>query len=105
MGLDLPPEEQTPPYVDIDSDSSSGFEDGLEHANNMMKDTDNSFERISDRGDGLGVVDVEEMNLNDFMNNSSGDRGANKRVMTATTGEGNKRGMGGPQSQHNQSVV
>ncbi len=37
QGLDLPPDEMAPHVVDIDTDSSSDFEAGIDRANNNNK--------------------------------------------------------------------
>ena len=63
------------PYVDDDSDSSCGFEMGMDNAghsrdHNKRRDSDNSFDRVDQ------VIEIsEDLNMNDFLNSSGNKRG------------------------------
>lgn len=75
LGLDLPLDDA--PYVDDDSDSSNGFEvcmDNAGYSKDKRRDSGNSF----DRDDVIEIND--DLNMNDFLNNSGNKRGNSKIV-------------------------
>ena len=47
LGLDLPPEDFNPGYIDNDSDSSFGFEVGLDNANVVQNNQMNGQNKIN----------------------------------------------------------
>ena len=74
MGLDLPLDDA--PYVDDDSDSSFGFERGMDNVvfskEGKRRDSD-SFDRVDQ-----GIEINDDLNMNDFLNSSGNKRGVSK---------------------------
>jgi hypothetical protein len=64
------------PYLDDDSDTSFGFEIGIDNAGyskEKRRDSDNSFDRNDQ------VIEInDDLNMNDFLNSSGNKRGNGK---------------------------